>query len=65
MRKATEAGAVAMSHPEVMRRMGAKDALVKIRDLSCGMSDTYAYYDIASFNETFPKTLAIGPRVLK
>ena len=45
--------------------MGAKDALVKIRDLSCGMPDTYAYYDIPSFKENFPQTVATGPRVLK
>lgn len=46
IREATDKGLVAMSHPDVMRKMGAKDALVKIRDLSCGMPDTYAYYDI-------------------
>ena len=62
---ASKKGVCAMAHPDVMRKMGAKDALVKIRDLSCGMSDTYAYYDIASFNENFPKTIATGPRVLK
>ena len=54
-----------MSHPDVMRRMGSKDALVKIKDLSCGMADTYAYYDIATFKENFPRTIATGPRVLK
>lgn len=45
--------------------MGAKDALVKIRDLSCGLPDTYAYYDIPSFKAQFPKSIAEHPRVLK
>lgn len=55
----------AMSHPEVMRRMGAKDALVKIRNLSCGMPDTYAYYTVEDFKENFPQTIVTGTRVLK
>lgn len=62
---AAASGTVAMSHPNVMKKMGAKDALVKIRDLSCGMSDTYAYYDVASFKASFPKTVKSGTRVLK
>jgi glutathione synthase/RimK-type ligase-like ATP-grasp enzyme len=63
--EAAAAGKLAMSHPDVVQRMGAKDALVKIKDLSCGMTDTYAYYDIPSFKESFPKTVATGTRVLK
>lgn len=46
---ASNRGVLTMSHPEVMKRMGAKDALVKIRNLQCGARDTYAYYDIAAF----------------
>merc|ERR1712232_154111 len=62
---ADEKGIPCMSHPDVMIKMGAKDALVKIKDLPCGMPDTYAYYDISSFKESFPKTIATGVRVLK
>jgi len=58
-------GVKLMSAPVVRTKMGAKDALVKIKDLSCGMNDTYAYYDIPSFKENFPKTVATGIRVLK
>ena len=65
VKECVDKGAVAMSHPDVMRQMGAKDALVKIKDLSCGMPDTYAYYNISNFKENFPKTIATGPRVLK
>merc|ERR1719359_1078704 len=54
-----------MSHPDVRTKMGAKDALVKIKDLSCGMPDTYAYYDIETFKSTFPGSMSTGPRVLK
>ena len=45
--------------------MGAKDALSKIKDLSCGMDDTFAYYTIEEFKANFPKTIATGVRVLK
>lgn len=58
-------GVKLMSHPDVRIKMGAKDALVKIRELQCGMVDTFAYYDIDSFKGSFPQTLAAGPRVLK
>mmetsp|Transcript_3246 Transcript_3246/g.11765 ORF Transcript_3246/g.11765 Transcript_3246/m.11765 type:complete len:374 (+) Transcript_3246:341-1462(+) len=57
---------VAMPHPKLTSTMGSKDALVKVRNLSCGMQDTYAYYDVKSFKENFPRSLARGlPRVLK
>ncbi len=38
-------GKAIWSNPIVQRRMGAKDALVKIKDLKCGLPDTFAYYD--------------------
>ena len=65
MRKLASEGVKAMAHPDTMIKMGAKDALQKIKALSCGMNDTYAYYDIPSFKENFPKTVATGTRVLK
>ena len=64
-RKLASQGVKAMAHPDTMIKMGAKDALQKIRNLSCGMPDTYAYFDIPSFKESFPKTVATGTRVLK
>ena len=64
-RKLASEGVKAMAHPDTMIKMGAKDALSKICHLSCGMEDTYAYYDIPSFKEKFPKTVATGTRVLK
>jgi hypothetical protein len=54
-----------MSHPEVVRRMGAKDALCKIRHLRCGLEDTNVYYDQAAFIAGFCKTIAFRPRVMK
>ena len=65
LREAAAAGIAPMQHPDVMQKMGAKDALVKIANLSCGMADTYAYYDIPSFKENFPKSIATGVRVVK
>ena len=65
LREAAAKGIAPMQHPDVMQKMGAKDALVKIANLSCGMADTYAYYDIPSFKENFPKSIATGVRVVK
>ena len=66
LRQLSSEGKAAMSHPDAMIKMGAKDALVKIRELSCGLPDTYAYYDVPSFKEQFPKSIATGTtRVLK
>jgi len=62
---AADFGVKLMSSPDVRVKMGAKDALVKIKDLQCGMPDTYAYYDMASFTSTFPTVMSTGPRVLK
>uniref|UniRef100_A0A7S2X9Z1 DUF6815 domain-containing protein n=1 Tax=Lotharella oceanica TaxID=641309 RepID=A0A7S2X9Z1_9EUKA len=59
-------GKKGMSSAESMQKMGAKDALVKIKDLECGLSCTAAYYDMKSLTENFPKTMASGDiRVLK
>ena len=66
LRELSSKGVKAMAHPDCMIKMGAKDALVKIANLSCGLPDTYAYYDIPSFKEQFPKSLGTGTiRVLK
>lgn len=59
------AGLVGMSTPAEMMAYGAKDALVKLRDTDLVPTDTAAYYDVASFRETFPVSLSYGQRVLK
>jgi len=53
------------SSPAVQTQLGAKDALVMIKDLSCGLPDTYAYYDAAQLEEGFKKSCAFQPRVVK
>ena len=58
-------GMVGMPTPDAMIAFGAKDALVKLRDLSLVPSDTYVYYDQQSFADSFPGVLATGIRVLK
>merc|ERR1719453_1675129 len=40
-------GKLIWSSPKIQTQMGAKDALVMIKDLKCGLPDTYAYYDAA------------------
>ena len=45
--------------------MGAKDALVKIRNLKVGLPDTFAYYDMKEFEKGFKQSCAFSPRVIK
>jgi len=65
MRDMVKKGKPVWSSPDVQTQMGAKDALVKIKDLSCGLTDTLAYYSEAELIEGFKKTCAFQPRVIK
>lgn len=56
---------VGMPHPDAMIKYGAKDALSKLNDTNLVPEDTYAYYDIETFKNNFPKTLSKNQRVLK
>ena len=58
-------GVPVMPHPDMVRRMGAKDALVSIKHLACGLPDTAAYYTVEAFQSQFPSSMATGQRVLK
>ena len=59
------AGILVMSTPNLIRAMGAKDALVKIRHLQVGLEDTAVYTTAAQLYEGFRKTIAFQPRVMK
>jgi len=65
MRSFVSLGKPVWSSPAVQKAMGGKDALVKIKDLSCGLPDTRCYYDAESFERGFRETAACHPRVLK
>merc|ERR1712151_121536 len=58
-------GVPVWSSPAVQTQLGAKDALVKIKDMNSGLPDTRAYYDEAALIEGFKKTCAFQPRVIK
>merc|ERR1719343_562561 len=58
-------GKLVWSSPKVQTQMGAKDALVQIKDMPIGLIDTFAYYTKEELCETFKKTMAFQPRVLK
>jgi len=51
--------------PDVMEKMGAKDALCKVATLNIGLPDTLAYYSPEEFGAGFKKTMAFQPRVIK
>merc|ERR1712050_389267 len=50
---------------DVMTLMGAKDALVKIKDMDFGLVDTLGYYSPEDMKAGFPKAIAFQPRVVK
>merc|ERR1712159_930537 len=65
VREMRKLGKQVWSSPDVMEKMGAKDALCKIAKLDIGLEDTVAYYDEAEFSTGFKKTMAFQPRVIK
>jgi hypothetical protein len=65
LKELSNLGLVGMSTPDAMLNFGAKDALVKLANTELVPNDTYAYYDVAIFRDTFPKSLSYGERVLK
>lgn len=65
LRELCELGVIGMPHPDAMIGYGAKDALVKLRHTTLVPEDTYAYYTIEEFKDTFPKSLVNNERVLK
>jgi hypothetical protein len=58
-------GKLVWSSPKIQTQMGAKDALVNIGNLNCGLKDTFAYYTEEELITGFKKTCAFQPRVLK
>lgn len=58
-------GTRCLPHPDVEAAFGAKEALFRVKGLSCGLRDTRVYHDAASLHAGFPESLATGPRVLK
>jgi len=51
--------------PDVMAKMGAKDALCNIREMDFGLPDTLGYYSPDDIDAGFRKTIAFQPRVVK
>jgi hypothetical protein len=65
LREVADRGVWVSAHPDVILKIGTKDVLVLVRELSCG-SDTVAYRTTAQFEAEFPRRLReSGPRVLK
>jgi len=58
-------GKLVWSSPKIQTQMGAKDALVKIGKLNCGLTDTLAYYSEEALIDGFKTTCAFQPRVIK
>merc|ERR1719387_40310 len=65
MREIRKLGINVWPSPDVMEFMGAKDALVHIKDMHIGLPDTNAYYTPEEFSAGFKKTMAFQPRVIK
>merc|ERR1711967_187595 len=55
MNKYITEGKLVWSSPKIQTQMGAKDALVNIGKLNCGLEDTYAYYSEQDLIDGFKK----------
>lgn len=65
MRAMRKLGIQVWPSPDVMEKMGAKDALCKVATMNIGLEDTLAYYSPEEFAAGFKKTMAFQPRVIK
>ena len=65
MNKYIAEGKLVWSSPKIQTQMGAKDALVKIGNLGCGLPDTLAFYSEEDLIAGFKATCAYQPRVIK
>ena len=65
MRAMRKMGKQVWPSPDVMEKMGAKDALCKVATMNIGLEDTLAYYTPEEFAAGFKKTMAFQPRVIK
>ena len=65
MRALRKMGKQVWPSPDVMEKMGAKDALCKVATMNIGLPDTLAYYSPEEFSAGFKKTMAFQPRVIK
>jgi len=65
MRELRKLGVQVWPSPDVMEKMGAKDALTKVATMNIGLPDTLSYYTAEAFDAGFKKTMAFQPRVIK
>ena len=65
LREVEAAGVFGLPSPDQMIATGAKDSLTKLVGTRFCLDDTYAYYSQEALEEQFPKSLALGERVLK
>jgi len=65
MRELRKKGIQVWPSPDVMEKMGAKDALTKVATMNIGLPDTLSYYTEDAFKEGFKKCMAFQPRVVK
>jgi hypothetical protein len=65
LREVADRGVWVSAHPDVILKMGTKEAVFATRELSWG-TDTYLYSNVEEFRALFPRRLGLGgPRVLK
>merc|ERR1719353_1545490 len=65
MRTLRKKGIQVWPSPDVMEKMGAKDALTKVAHMNIGLPDTLSYYTEDAFTAGFKKCMAFQPRVIK
>eukprot|EP00040_Diaphanoeca_grandis_P035464 m.223139 g.223139 ORF g.223139 m.223139 type:complete len:1329 (-) comp33391_c2_seq2:98-4084(-) len=65
MREQENEGKIVWTSPNVRTLLEGRDALIALKDLRCGLADTYAYADAESFAAGLKTNLAHKPRVLR
>mmetsp|Transcript_28619 Transcript_28619/g.80616 ORF Transcript_28619/g.80616 Transcript_28619/m.80616 type:complete len:354 (+) Transcript_28619:201-1262(+) len=65
LRTVGSTGVTVMDPLEVTEQICSRNSIFKLRELSCALSDTQAYFDPESFKAGFPKSIATGPRTLR
>ena len=65
LRELVHNGVEGLPHPDAMIKYGAKNAVEKLKGTELVPDEVYTYYNFESFKQNFPKTLAMGVRVLK
>lgn len=65
LRTLSDSGVLGMPHPDVMLKLGAKEAITQLKNSEFVREDTYVYQTYEDLCQNLPQSLINGERVLK